>query len=60
MHLADSFHFRPVNSGLRNLYALSSERFWFALATIAGLVLAGELVELFMIMNLPEVQMLGM
>ena len=31
----------PATQGLRSLYALSSERLWFALATLGGLVLAG-------------------
>ena len=60
MHFVLPAQFRPVRHGLRNLYSLSSERFWFALATIAGLVLAAELVELIMLMNLPQVEMLGM
>ncbi|MCB1388852.1 MAG: hypothetical protein KDK12_06880 [Rhodobacteraceae bacterium] len=50
----------PATQGLRSLYALSSERLWFALATLGGLVLAGELVEIILLMNLPPVEMLGM
>ena len=42
----------PATQGLRSLYALSSERLWFALATLGGLVLAGELVEIILLMNL--------
>lgn len=50
----------PATKGFRQLYALSSERLWFALATIAGLILAGELVELILLMNVPQIEMLGL
>jgi len=30
---------------LRAIYAVSSERLWFGLAVLVGLVLAGELIE---------------
>ncbi|MCB1360211.1 MAG: hypothetical protein H6899_04915 [Rhodobacter sp.] len=38
---------------LRALYAISSERLWFGLAVLAGLVLAGELVEAILILSTP-------
>lgn len=50
----------PATKGLRLIYWLESERFWFALATIGGLVLAGEVVELILLMNVPPVEMPGL
>jgi hypothetical protein len=50
----------PATRGLRNLYALSSERLWFALATVVGLVVAAELVEVILLLNVPPVEMLGL
>lgn len=50
----------PATRSLRNLYALSSDRFWFILATVAGLIAAGEVVELLLMQNLPPVDMLGL
>lgn len=49
----------PAARGLRNLYALSSEQIWFLLAVLAGLILAAELVEVILLMNLPAVEQIG-
>lgn len=40
MHLS-----HPVARGLRVLYAVHSDRLWFALAVVASLILAAELAE---------------
>ncbi|GAB1379983.1 hypothetical protein [Pararhodobacter aggregans] len=50
----------PATRSLRNLYALSSDRLWFLLATVAGLVVAGELVEILLTHNLPSMEILGL
>ncbi|MCW1932776.1 hypothetical protein [Pararhodobacter zhoushanensis] len=46
----------PAAQGLRTLYALSSERLWFSLAVVAGLVLAAELAELILLLNAPMIE----
>ncbi|WP_165814447.1 hypothetical protein [Pararhodobacter oceanensis] len=46
----------PAARGLRTLYALSIDRLWFALAVIAGLMIAAELAELFWAMQAPSVE----
>ena len=43
----------PAAQGLRTIYHLSSERLWFALAVVAGLVIAAELVELILLQRVP-------
>ncbi len=49
----------PTAQSLRSLYALSSERLWFTLAVIGGLILAGELVEMLLLLNVAPVETLG-
>lgn len=44
----------PATRGLRTVYALSSERLWIALAIIAGLILATELVEMILLQGVPD------
>lgn len=44
----------PAARSLRTLYSLSSERFWFALAVLLGLVVAGELVEMILLWGLGD------
>lgn len=46
----------PAAQGLRTLYALSIDRLWFALAVIAGLMLAAELAEVVWAMQTPAVE----
>jgi hypothetical protein len=46
-------HVYPAARGLRTLYALSSDRLWFALAVAAGLVLAVEVGELLILSQMP-------
>ncbi|MCL4674657.1 MAG: hypothetical protein KJZ59_01185 [Pararhodobacter sp.] len=38
-------HVLPAARGLRTLYALTSDKLWFALAVITCLLIAGELAE---------------
>ena len=44
---------------LRSLYRLGSDRLWFALAVLAGLILAGELVSLLAFPVLPAPELLS-
>lgn len=46
----------PAARGLRTLYSLSSDRLWFALAVVAGLILAGELVQLILSTGAPIIE----
>lgn len=46
----------PAARQLRTLYSLSSERLWFTLAVVAGLILAVEIVELILLHDLPELR----
>jgi len=52
-------HVLPAVHGLRALYSLSSEKLWFALAVAGGLILAGELVEIFLLHNAPSMDLMG-
>ncbi|MCA0205101.1 hypothetical protein [Pararhodobacter sp.] len=49
----------PATRSLRNLYALSSDRLWFLLATVIGLAVAGELVEILLLQDSPPIELLG-
>jgi hypothetical protein len=49
----------PAARSLRTLYSLSSERFWFALAVLLGLIVAGELVELILLWGIGELPVPG-
>ncbi|MFN4098789.1 MAG: hypothetical protein ACK4GT_03335 [Pararhodobacter sp.] len=52
-------HVLPAARGLHTLYALSSEKLWFALAVAGGLILAGELVEAFLLLDAPRLDRFG-
>ncbi|MEZ5751658.1 MAG: hypothetical protein R3D60_06760 [Paracoccaceae bacterium] len=43
----------PAAQGLRTLYVLSLDRLWFAAAVLLSLLVAGELVQLFLSGQLP-------
>ncbi|WP_168192195.1 hypothetical protein [Pararhodobacter marinus] len=49
----------PAAQSLRNLYALSSERVWFALATIGGLLLAEKAISALLTLGAPELHLMG-
>ena len=49
----------PAAQGLRTLYMLSSERLWFALAVVAGLVIAAEVAELILLLKTPVIEPLA-
>ena len=49
----------PAAKGLRNLYTLSSDRVWFALATIGGLLLAEKAIDALMTHSMQELHLLG-
>ncbi|MCB1404990.1 MAG: hypothetical protein KDK01_01700 [Rhodobacteraceae bacterium] len=44
----------PAARGLRTLYALSSDKLWFALAILACLLIAGEVAERAMSLDAPH------
>jgi len=49
----------PAARSLRSLYSLGAERLWFALAVMGGLILAGEVLELAMMLQHPPLDLLG-
>lgn len=51
MHLV-----QPAARGLRQLYALSSDRLWFTLAVLVSLFIATELAEFLMARQMPLIQ----
>jgi|GEM_PF-2413753 len=49
-------HVLPAARGLRTLYALASDKLWFALAVITCMLLAGEVAEFVILNSVPNLE----